>query len=428
MTHRKKTWNDEANRARAFALLSLALLLNACATSETPAARDEPFTPLDAIEVSVTAPNGDPISGATVWIDGSADGVVVKLANKAQIVDEQGDTCEEAPSTASVVDCTDSEGVAVLSCDGLSGSVDVSFAKGSFAGVIQGDCTAPKPIDASFDAEVTSIAVVTGTFDAIEDVLGKLGFGEIDAAGHLQAGTELFTLYDGDASLGPEYGDFEDVLLNPAQLANHDIIFINCDEFGLGIELSVDTQAKAANLREYVENGGKLYVTDLSYDYVEQAFPEFVDFFGSGSGSTPETPGAAELGLTFSDPNSIVNDPGLGDWLDAVDVNFGNTDTHCLNTSPNAITGARNADGSIHIGDLLGGWAMIDGVEADAPAEVTEWVVGTDLEGASLRPLTVTFDVGLGRVLFTSYHTAGTCPSTGFWPQERILEFLVFAL
>lgn len=404
------------------------LLSAACATSETPAARDEPFIPDDAIKVSVTAPNGDPISGATVWIDGSEGGAAVKLANKAEIVDDQGDTCEEAPSTATVVDCTDADGVAVLSCDGLSGSVEVQFAKGSFAGVVDGDCTAPKPIEATFDTEVTSIAVVTGTFDAIEDVLGKLGFGEIDASGHLRVGTESFTLYDGDASLGPEYDEFDDVLLNPAQLASHDIIFINCDEFELGAELSINSDAKAANLREYVENGGKLYVTDLSYDYVEQAFPEFVDFHGGGSGPMPETPGAAELGLTFSDPNSIVNDSGLGDWLDGVDVNFGNTDTHCFSPSPDAITGARNADGSIHIGDLLGGWAMIDGVEADAPAEVTEWVVGTDLEDAALRPLTVTFDVGRGRVLFTSYHTAGTCPSTGFWPQERILEFLVFAL
>jgi hypothetical protein len=38
-------------------------------------------------------------------------------------------------------------------------------------------------------------------------------------------------------------------------------------------------------------------------------------------------------------------------------------------------------------------------------------------------PLVITFELGDqgGRVLFTSYHTSEACPSTGFWPQERVL-------
>lgn len=72
----------------------------------------------------------------------------------------------------------------------------------------------------------------------------------------------------------------------------------------------------------------------------------------------------------------------------------------------------------------------MDASEIAAPGPVVRWIEGTDLEMAPRRPLTVTFDVGTqgGRVLYTSYHTASACPTTGFWPQERVLEYLIFEL
>lgn len=381
------------------------------------------------LTVTVTAPNGDPISAATVWIDSSQQFAAIKLSSKAEFIDAEGNVCDEPPGGAVVAACTNAQGVAKIPCDGLSGTVVVNFAKGSFSGVVDADCSNPGEVAAEVTTDFTDIAVVTGTFDAIEDVLAKLGFGSVNGAGHLELGSETFTLYDGDNSLDSTYDDFHDVLLNPAQLDQHDIIFINCDEFGLGNELSIDATTKLSNLRGYVENGGKLYVTDLSYDYVEQAFPEFVDFFGGlDSGSIPETPGAAEFGLTPSDSNAVVNDSALAAWLDEVAVNTGNPDSNCFNTTADGKTGARNEDGSIYVADLLGGWVLVDSEEADAPSDITEWIIGTDLEGAVQRPLTVTFDLNFGRVLFTSYHTALSCPSNGFWPQERVLQFLVFEL
>lgn len=45
------------------------------------------------------------------------------------------------------------------------------------------------------------------------------------------------------------------------------------------------------------------------------------------------------------------------------------------------------------------------------------------------RPLTVSFSAGGGRVTCTSHHTEPSFATTsGFLPQERILQFLVFEL
>ena len=46
-----------------------------------------------------------------------------------------------------------------------------------------------------------------------------------------------------------------------------------------------------------------------------------------------------------------------------------------------------------------------------------------------MRPLTISFDLGAGRVTYTSYHTEPSFDgSAGFLPQERILQFIVFEL
>ena len=105
----------------------------------------------------------------------------------------------------------------------------------------------------------------------MEDVLAKLGFGEVNEWGVLVPGTETFDLYNRDQLAA--------VLADLAQMQQYDLIFLNCgaDEFPLW----TDRAAAATKVRAYVEGGGRLYVTDLAYDYVEQAFPAAIDFIGS---------------------------------------------------------------------------------------------------------------------------------------------------
>jgi hypothetical protein len=172
-----------------------------------------------------------------------------------------------------------------------------------------------------------------------------------------------------------------------------------------------------------VNDGGVLYCTDLAYDFVEQAFPEFIDFFGSNS--TPaadrETAGAAERGEganpgeTPVSVDATVLDTLLASFLDAVTCNTGNGD-------------CRDANGDVHITGFAPNWAVMNGAHSGVPVKF--WVEGgveiIGQSGGTQAPLTASFGFGRGTVHFSSYHTEEANPRLGFTPQERILQFLVF--
>lgn len=166
-------------------------------------------------------------------------------------------------------------------------------------------------------------------------------------------------------------------------------------------------------MRQYVEGGGKLYVTDRAYDFVEQVFPEYIDFVGSANmgAIVPEDINAAEIGQAGIEPNADVTDMLLADWLGLVTCGG----SPCLNN-----------DGTVPLTGFLPGWAVMEGAHADGPG--AKFWVEAIVEGLTSRPLTVSFNVGLGAVLYTSYHTEDEQPHAGFRSQERILQYLVFEL
>ncbi len=412
------------------ALLGLALLTQACGSATTTTATGT----AGQVTTSIQSANGDPVAGATVWIPSSSSVSATKLIvhNKNITGSDGTTTCDDPPEAASDSDCSAANGAVTLSCTG-TGSTTVKYAKGSFSGTATISCGAAATTSSFAAASVANFAVVTGSYDRMQDVLAKLGYGDVSATGHLELGTEDFILYDGDGSLSDtDYENFEDILLDTTTLATLDIIFINCSDFGIGDPLTSNTSTKIANLQTYINNGGKIFVTDLSYDFVEQTFPNHIDFDASGddNGSTAETAGAAENGSSSAvDTNATVSNATMAAWLDVITVNDSNVED-CANTGVNNETGARNDDGSIYIGDFLSSWAVMDDTEPSPDNTVTQWIIGTEVESASTRPLTISFDVGTsgGRVLYSSYHTAESCATTGFWPQERVLQYLVFEL
>lgn len=52
-------------------------------------------------------------------------------------------------------------------------------------------------------------------------------------------------------------------------------------------------------------------------------------------------------------------------------------------------------------------------------------VKSVDYEQTFIKPLTTSFNVGEGRVFFSSYHSENH-GSAGLLPQERILQYLIF--
>jgi hypothetical protein len=247
----------------------------------------------------------------------------------------------------------------------------------------------------SEEGRVPRIAVVTGAFDQMERVLSNIGLRELD----------LFT-----GSLGGPGGTASELLRDSEALNAYDYLFVNCgaslegDGFsGGGVLFEEEVQA---NLRSFVDRGGRLYVTDLSYDVVEQIFPRYIDFGASpsvdGLGEFPEMLNAAERGV-IAETQGTVLEPMLERWLE--------------------IHGALDDDGRLPIRHLGGGWAHID----DVGESTTTWVEAP-ADGMSDRPMTVTFNAGCGATLYTSYHTTGFGTGTTLSAQEMMLAYLAFEI
>ena len=86
------------------------------------------------------------------------------------------------------------------------------------------------------------------------------------------------------------------------------------------------------------------------------------------------------------------------------------------------LLGVLEGDGTVTLHHFIDGWALVDA----AGTETKVWVDG-DAGGA--RPLTISFEHGCGRVLYTSYHTIEGGGAGGTLNgQELILAYLAFEI
>ena len=265
---------------------------------------------------------------------------------------------------------------------------------------------------------IPNIAVATGDYDVIECVLLKIGLeqGAFDLYGGL-------FLDDGT----PTQGGLDTLLSDLDRMKSYNMIFINCANNTHEDVLSNATVR--SNIEQYVLSGGRLYVTDWSYDYIEQipGFSPLIDFGPGASGASPEPMNEAAIGSGGIEVDALVHDQGLAEWLIAVEAR----------TGEQLISG----DNRVHVSHFLLDWvmqlsvAMMDNVKVWLTGNVS----GTGLSGD--LPLTTTFDyMQCGRVLYSSYHTRGRESGFPFGiggfpgycalseplsPQERVLEYLI---
>ncbi len=246
------------------------------------------------------------------------------------------------------------------------------------------------------NADLGNVAVVTGDFDRVEELLASFDI--------------PFTLYDGfvagppeDAELMTQYAQpmppVEQLLGDIDELRRYDTLFLNCGIRGTGVidpgTLEQDTTLLddpdyAANLREFVENGGALLVTDRSYVLLEAAFPDAIDFQGSDA-----VPGSALVGAPGT-VTAVVEDEALREALgvSAVDVTFENE-----------------------------AWAMVLGASGVwLSADVFRMVGTSDLTIVPDTPILVHQVVGLGRITLTSFHNLPRVDQTWTTLQIKMLE------
>lgn len=147
----------------------------------------------------------------------------------------------------------------------LAGTQTLFIEKGSFSSqqdveVTEGEATVLTE-QTCIDPASAHVAVVTGDWDSIEDILTGAGITDI-------------TLYDGMNGTSPTD---ETLLTDLSLMSGYDIIFLNCGQYPASF---FTNPTIINNLRSYVDAGGSLYSSDWAYDFVEIAFPEAVDYYG----------------------------------------------------------------------------------------------------------------------------------------------------
>ncbi len=271
----------------------------------------------------------------------------------------------------------------------------------------KGLTTLPAKTDKAKGDFIPKMAVIKGAWDDIENSLAKLGLAQADKYGKPVPGTESFTLVNCKITrLWPPKVDCKpldpgSVFKSFTELSKYQIIFVPCDSEWMDWYFQ-DKKVKEA-VRKWVKAGGRLYVTDYQYDLLNQVFPGYIKWKGQSS-----TMGSAELQSSYDAP-AIVKHKDLKAWLAA-----------------QGITSFK----------LLKSYTIIDKLAklpTPGPDEKSHdvlpqaWIYG-DVPNEGVRPATVSYPYGCGRILFSTYHTEGKKSGATLLPQERALLYVVLEM
>lgn len=293
----------------------------------------------------ITAANGvTPVPGATVGLASPlANGKIAGFEKrKLETILDQGFIIDpDGPTTT-----TDGQGRFTL--EGVpTGTVTLGAKAGAFEAMFTVEVSENEIVDSGsvgVDA-IRKLGHVTGSFDSIQNIVASLG-----------SETERILAAN---------------LSNPELLAEYDIIFMNC---GSGTY----NEERAQVLRQYVEAGGTLYVSDLDYRYVEAIFPGDVEF-GSGGSQTIEAQIQSQLLQQYVQSSTLDITYNLGGWIRVTGVSGGGSSDVLLRGQPNEIES------------------------------------GTE-------PLAFTFTRGNGRVIFTTFHNSASASED----QIQVLSYYIF--
>jgi len=238
---------------------------------------------------------------------------------------------------------------------------------------VPGDLTRlPGKTDAALGDTTPRMLIWPGQWDHVEKSLKKIGLQDY----------ELF-------QPGLNIGAYSQKM---KEFPNYHIIFLPCagrvNDPGSGpmCEVSVDPKLKTA-AKEFVALGGKLYVSDWSYEYVRQGWPGAIKWVGETSQLGSACSGGGDYPAEF-------DDVPLREWMTAI--------------------GEGNAQ-------LKAAWTAIDKVspiesidENGNPFTQTPKVwASVKLGAAGTKPATVSFQDRCGRVLYSPSHAGGGDPGGG---------------
>ncbi len=295
--------------------------------------------------------------------------------------------------------------------------------------------TLPSVHDPDNGSWIPRIAIATGSYDDLEDILGKMGVGAVDASGRFQGASAAgaFDIYsNGDYELDDFAIDTLTWLVSDTmRMQQYHIIFIPCSS--TANTAALNDQNNLRNIRDFVKAGGKLYVTDWSGEWNDNVFPAQITLMDSGT----DTPASAydpitdtwntslfgdADGSSYTSDNAEADDPDLFTWLD------GQVGPTAFSATPSTFdAGNFTVEGNWNtISELTSVEVGVDDEGIPIFDVPTAFVIGgSEYEPTPKRPLTVTHEpTGCGRVLFSTYHTTDNT-HVGLVPQERDLLYQI---
>ncbi len=295
--------------------------------------------------------------------------------------------------------------------------------------------TLPSTHDPVHGSWIPRIAVAAGTADHLEEVLGKIGLGAVDAGFRYTATHGEVHVYDNTNGAGPPLlvesrGSAYDLVWDLELMRRYHIIIVPCSSASV---IRLDHPRVQANLRRYVMEGGKLFVTDYGGEVADTIFPPQLTLGGPGADTVgsydPADPTAGTVttdgslrGSSFDSRDGEVREPELHAWLGG-------------QQGPTTRSPATQAYDPDQL-ELVGNTSWISGLTpvplgldlAGQPVLDTPrtWVAGSGATPDGIKhPMTVSYQpTGCGRVLYSTFHTTGG-PHRGLYPQERILLYML---
>lgn len=280
---------------------------------------------------------------------------------------------------------------------------------------------------------IPNIALAMGSFDRLQDALGKLGLADtiIDNNFYTEEfveGTQQFDLWSNEGF--SEYntlGTIADLVLDYEKLSKYHILFVPCSDDPYITEMY--SQTAKDNIRQWVEEGGRFYVADWSNEYLFAGFGQYQTFhknkFGGGTDLSPPY-----------DSLGMVLDKDLLAWLEALPqelkninpINGGFTDHPVIDALPQLMT-VDSWSGVLATPKIL----VDDGMGGQVDVGHKIWIEGAgDGENVPLdppSPLTISAEYGCGKIMFTTYHMAEFDNTyIGLTPQELVLLYLILEI
>ena len=268
-----------------------------------------------------------------------------------------------------------------------AGDHELVVSQGSFSGVqivrvFPGDTTdlSADGKKACLDGSGVPIAVLGGSYDDVGSLLRSLQI-DFDSKGN-----DLLGISQAQSFLG----DLDEML-------RYQILFIECGglwaalpgAFGGLFGGGVDMNVVKANIRQFVESGRSLYVSDQAYRFVNDIFPEAANF-----------------------ASNTLN--GVGDQMITADV---------VSNEMLTLLGTNQADLYFN----LAGWAVVESITAPSIAHFRgDANTGDGIMSDIPLLVSYTHPTNGGKVIYTSFHNSEQGNLGG--DMEEVLRFLIFQL